>query len=233
MCETFHLQFTPETGIVAWADDAIYEQFSGQAMKKGHFWKILLGRRINLDEDDHDGSQFLEGLLEDVLFFPLPWNMEHPEPWETVLESDGVWVTRPCFSTDSDGDNDSAKGKNENDNHLEGTQRDWSYYIREVHYDMEPVCHSDDYEELSDNGDGESEDSERDPGWASRAGVQDSEYYLSSGDEGGEVETDDLQEEPWTDEIASDESDEEAGNGFNSTKSWGGEVVCPSLTMTD
>ncbi|KAG6842653.1 hypothetical protein H0H93_003954, partial [Arthromyces matolae] len=56
MIETFHLEFSDERGIFAWADTALYEEFGGPKMLKGDFWKIQLGRRFDLDEDDHDGS---------------------------------------------------------------------------------------------------------------------------------------------------------------------------------
>jgi len=76
MCETFHLEFSYEDGIFTWADEDVYEQFSGSAMLKGDFWKIHLGRRIELDEDDLDGSMFIEGLLDDVLLCPSRWSSE-------------------------------------------------------------------------------------------------------------------------------------------------------------
>ena len=110
MCETFHLSFSEEDGIIAWADDKIYEQFSGPAMLKGDFWKIHLGRRIDLDEDDLDGSMFIGGFLEDVLFYPPKWptvNKCRNEAWETVEESLGTWITRLMSARimgDSDGE---------------------------------------------------------------------------------------------------------------------------------
>ena len=79
MCETFYLEFTKEDGIFAWADQNLYEEFSGPLMLPGDFWKIHLGRRIELDEDDLDGGQFLEELLEDALYFA-----NRLIPWETV-----------------------------------------------------------------------------------------------------------------------------------------------------
>ena len=56
MCETFHLEFSQQHGIYAWADPQLFEEFSGPEMENGDFWKIHLGRRISLDEDDEDGS---------------------------------------------------------------------------------------------------------------------------------------------------------------------------------
>jgi hypothetical protein len=97
MCETFHLSFSEQNGIIAWADEDIYEQFSGPAMMKGDFWKIHLGRCIELDEDDLDGSMFIEGLLEEVLLYPPQCSTMKEyrhEAWETVEESPGIWITR-------------------------------------------------------------------------------------------------------------------------------------------
>ncbi|KAJ7361712.1 hypothetical protein DFH08DRAFT_655948, partial [Mycena albidolilacea] len=89
MCETFNLEFDAENGIAAWADEDLYGDYAGPLMQKGDFWKIMLGRRIQLEEDDPDGSLFIEALLEDALIFPTKQG-----PWETVEESPGIWVTR-------------------------------------------------------------------------------------------------------------------------------------------
>jgi hypothetical protein len=91
MCETFNLEFDTDTGIIAWADGDLYDEFAGPLMQMGDFWKIFLGRRIELDEEDLDGSLFIEAVLEDVLIFPLISGSK----WETVEESPGIWVTRP------------------------------------------------------------------------------------------------------------------------------------------
>jgi hypothetical protein len=77
---------------------------------KGDIWKIHLGRRIELDEDDLDGSIFIEGLLEDLLLYPPLWssvNKYRNEAWETVEESPGIWITRLMSARimgDSDGE---------------------------------------------------------------------------------------------------------------------------------
>jgi hypothetical protein len=78
------------------ADGELYSDFAGPAMQKGDFWKIYLGRRVVLDEQDVDGSAFIEGLLEDVLMF------SSSEGWETVEETPGIWVTRPIALGDPD-----------------------------------------------------------------------------------------------------------------------------------
>ncbi|KAF8216198.1 hypothetical protein K438DRAFT_630509 [Mycena galopus ATCC 62051] len=100
MCETFNLEFDAATGIVAWADGDTYREFAGPLMQVGDFWKIMLGRRIQLDEDDPDGSLFIEAVLEDALLFPL-WS---GQKWETVEDegSPGIWITRPVDPTDSE-----------------------------------------------------------------------------------------------------------------------------------
>ncbi|KAJ7581652.1 hypothetical protein C8J56DRAFT_1056630 [Mycena floridula] len=89
MCETFHLEFNNQHGIVAWADSDLYETFSGPSMQVGDFWKIYLGRSIELDSDDFDGSQFIEDLVEDI------HNGQHGHGrWRTTEEAPGIWATR-------------------------------------------------------------------------------------------------------------------------------------------
>lgn len=115
MCQTFHLQFHHDTGIIAWADPTLYDSFAGPAMRQGDYWKICLGRQIELDEDDLDGSEFIENLLEDAVFFPVrsSHNSRIHERWETVEESPGIWFTRPMNNLEpqveeqSDADTDS------------------------------------------------------------------------------------------------------------------------------
>ncbi|KAF8216150.1 hypothetical protein K438DRAFT_1800139 [Mycena galopus ATCC 62051] len=131
MCETFNLEFNAATGIFAWADGDIYREFAGPLMQVGDFWKIMLGRRIQLDEDDPDGSLFIEAVLEDALLFPL----FEGQKWETVEDgaSPGIWITRPVdavlpavsvsgsasgSSESSDSDSDTW-GAKEVDNRLE------------------------------------------------------------------------------------------------------------------
>ncbi|KAH8106510.1 hypothetical protein DFH11DRAFT_1712013 [Phellopilus nigrolimitatus] len=104
MCETFRLDFSEETGIVAWADHNVFEAFSGPAMKQGDHWKIFLGRCVELEGDDLDGAQFVEDLLEEVLMYPLlALDLDSPEEkWETVEESPGIWSTRPVVERETD-----------------------------------------------------------------------------------------------------------------------------------
>lgn len=96
MYKTFYLEYTVDAGIFAWADGPIYEEFSGPAMQEDDFWKIYLGRRMQLDDHDPDGSLFIEGLLEDVLLFPVHSSLSDRvfECWETVEETPGTWATR-------------------------------------------------------------------------------------------------------------------------------------------
>lgn len=100
MCTTFHLEFTYEGGIYAWADPQLYEEFTGPPMQVGDFWKIHLGRRITLDEGDLDGSLFVENLLEDAVLFRARW--------ETKEETPGIWVTRLTAHTPADPNYDSS-----------------------------------------------------------------------------------------------------------------------------
>lgn len=89
MIETFSLEYSPEQGIFAWADLALYDEFTGPKMKIGNCWEIQLGRRLVLDEEDPDGSIFIEGIIEAAVIFPSAI-----QEWGTVETSPGVWVTR-------------------------------------------------------------------------------------------------------------------------------------------
>lgn len=97
MIDTFHLTFTDLDGIYAWADDELFNEFSGDGMKEGDTWKIYLGRRITLEEDDLDGSLFIETLIEEAVLFPQDPSLVDPTlmQWKTYKESPGVWITKP------------------------------------------------------------------------------------------------------------------------------------------
>lgn len=94
MCETFQLDYSPASGIVAWADEELFAEFSGPAMQHGDRWKIYLGRCLLLEADDNDGRAFIEELVEEAMLFPTT-RSDEVERWETVLEASRVWVTRP------------------------------------------------------------------------------------------------------------------------------------------
>lgn len=104
MCEQYELEFSDKRGIVAWADDGLFDAFSGPGMQEGDRWKIYLGRRIQPEQTDRDGSEFIESLLEEVLLYPLHTRKEphRSEKWITVKESPGIWATRPAVATESD-----------------------------------------------------------------------------------------------------------------------------------
>jgi hypothetical protein len=94
MCEEFSLQFTPEKGIVAWLNRDLMDEFAGPTIQDGDKWKVYLGRKVQLDSDDHDGTFFIEGILEDALIY---WN-KNTARWVTLKEegSDGkTWSTLP------------------------------------------------------------------------------------------------------------------------------------------
>ncbi|KZV61091.1 hypothetical protein PENSPDRAFT_314079 [Peniophora sp. CONT] len=98
MCERYKLRFYHELGIIAWADDDLFETFTGDLMEGGDLWQICLGRRIQLDPDDFDGEDFMRGLIEESCLFPNAVTTEHGA-WQTVLTRQGrkkrrVWVTR-------------------------------------------------------------------------------------------------------------------------------------------
>lgn len=66
MVELYQLEWTDEEGIVAWADEDLFDEFSSDSMKEGAKWKIYLGRRIVLDPADPDGTKFVEDLVEEI-----------------------------------------------------------------------------------------------------------------------------------------------------------------------
>lgn len=122
MCEQFSLSFSHERGIFAWANQDLFDEFSGEAMKEGDQWLIYLGRRIELDEEDVDGTDFIEGLLEDgALFAPDPCK------WSTVKEGPNLWVTRPnleIYEVDwDDEERDTANDLEEDDPRLENLNK--------------------------------------------------------------------------------------------------------------
>ncbi|KAG8946982.1 hypothetical protein FRC04_011278 [Tulasnella sp. 424] len=148
MIVTFQMTFDEEEGIIAWADDEIYKQFSGPGMMNGDQWKIMLGRRIKLDVDDLDGSIFIEDLLEDAIVRRFPDN----PTWETVRvkENSNVWVTRPIGKRPEDGgmvfeDSDEEAGQGPKE--LKGKQVSNEGPVNDrIGGSESPVLHFDDYE---------------------------------------------------------------------------------------
>lgn len=181
MCETFHLEFTKEDGIFAWADQNLYEEFSGPLMQPGDFWKIHLGGRIELDEDDLDGAQFLEELLEDALYFA-----NHLIPWETVEETPGIWVTRLAkkgsmakMLEDSEAIELKSDDSEGSDEELEDEQAK----LKDVQ--PGPIRDLEEYDKEGDEVEEDFEDETSDmllddPGWATRANICDSGYPSDS-----------------------------------------------------
>lgn len=89
---------------VAWADDHLFAEYSNDLIRDGENWKIHLGRRIYLHQNDPDGSLFIEELLEEIM------NAPRSDQWETVKEGD-TWVTRPvlaAISLNANGDDDGS-----------------------------------------------------------------------------------------------------------------------------
>jgi hypothetical protein len=242
MCETFHLQFAKKTGIVAWADGDIYDAFSGPQMKPGDFWKIYLGRRIQLDVDDFDGSQFLEDLLEEVLLYPLrsTFSTRTNERWETVEETPGIWFTRPMGDPEKEkfekGDNsneldnnlsDEAAVNDESAELLEAQDEALDDHARPV--DDTPVLTIDHYEQ-SDHDDDSSSDS--DMGWSfhprrpDSVFVSEGEDYAveADGDNGRELDGEvsmDVDDE--VDQLQ--DSDDVAGSDFDSDEVLSGDEL--------
>jgi hypothetical protein len=98
MCQRFWVEFSAEEGIVLWADEEILDQFSLDRMEEGSHWKIFIGREVDLTDDDKDGWDFVTEFLDHVLLGE-DWSEEdNPgfQRWVTVLESEGIWATRPA-----------------------------------------------------------------------------------------------------------------------------------------
>ncbi|EAU87442.1 hypothetical protein CC1G_02201 [Coprinopsis cinerea okayama7 len=176
MIDAFHLRFTNQGGIYAYADEWIRDEFAGEAIKPGDTWKIYLGRRIELDVEDHDGSEFIEGLLEDAVLFNSGLAR-----WETVWE-DGEWVTRPKEGLGGllevpegewvEGDGDATDEEDGEDGDEEGTEGDggqglvedpktWVRYNRyTTPYTGETIIENRYYDTSSDEEDAEEEEDE-------------------------------------------------------------------------
>lgn len=172
------MEFKQKTGMVAWADQSLYQTFAGPAMQKGDFWKIHFGRCIELDDDDLDGSQFIEDLLEDALIFPLRSDLSNRthERWETIEETPGIWATRPMASLGVEvEDNSDDMDENGSDSDDHGKQKDAKeaeLEMREWAYQQSDAIRADTYEtEEEDNETKEDKTREKvdvqmsDPGW--------------------------------------------------------------------
>lgn len=86
MIEKYRLDWDPNVGIVAWADQDLFDEFACTEMHElGHRWKLHLGRRLHLARTDLDGSSFLGKFLADVT---------DCDKLETVREAKEVWLTR-------------------------------------------------------------------------------------------------------------------------------------------
>jgi len=176
------MEFKQKTDMVAWADQSLYQTFAGPAMQKGDFWKIHFGRCIELDDDDLDGSQFLEDLLEDALLFPLRSDLSHRthERWETVEESPGMWVTRPMASLevelddDTDDADDNSSDYDEHGGLDESMEARAKLEMRDWVYQQSDAIRADAYKTDEDEGEADEEVEDEaqddvqmsDPGWS-------------------------------------------------------------------
>ncbi|THU96924.1 hypothetical protein K435DRAFT_965702 [Dendrothele bispora CBS 962.96] len=97
MCKTFSLSFDMDKGITAVLTPQIKETFGGPEMLETDTWKLYLGRRVTLDEDDSDGSDFIIGLLEDALLFEHPHHSIGHKQWTTARPKGktNLWKTYP------------------------------------------------------------------------------------------------------------------------------------------
>lgn len=132
-----------EMHVVAWADYQLFAEYSTDVIQDGEKWKIHLGRRIYLHQNDPDGSIFMEEFLEEVMR-PL-----REDQWETIKEGD-TWVTRPvaaAIAVDVNGENNGPDYPG---------RKDW------VPPEEQPLLITDDYEsdeiDDEDGADGLKED---------------------------------------------------------------------------
>lgn len=236
MCETFHLEFDHKNGIVAWADGDIYDVFSGPKMKPGDFWKIQLGRCIQLDADDFDGSQFLEDFLEEVLLYPIRSTLSArtKERWETVQEAPRIWVTRPMADLEkgvSEGsdeldNNTSDAGAVSDENAELQTAQDQALEDSSLLVDRGPVLTMDHYEQ-SDC----SEDSGSDGGWSFHPRRPDAVFeseeedsIVSAEDADSDSESEESMDVDYADDQMRD-SDDVAGSDFDSDEVLSGDEL--------
>ncbi|KAJ7865672.1 hypothetical protein B0H13DRAFT_1636960 [Mycena leptocephala] len=241
MCETFNLEFNADTGIIAWADGDLYDEFAGPLMQKGDFWKIVLGRRFELDEEDLDGSLFIEALLEDALIFPLISGCQ----WETVEESPGIWVTRPIEpANDSDESVESPdRWGQEADNKLEPAYVAAALPVEAHDYETSDA-ESDGDGDINMVGDEPSikkeeekdelsieEEDDGDPGWTWEADIPDACWFprgaMLEGEGEGEIDVavEEAEDQGSDDDEDQDSDDDSADSDFNSDEVLSGDEI--------
>jgi hypothetical protein len=196
MCTTFRLSFAMERGIVATLTPEIKETFGGPEMEPEDIWKLYLGRTVRLDPTDIDGSEFIEGLLEDILFFSAAHYQQRNKNWQTKrsIYQRNVWVTQPTFNLDyedevmlSDGessDNESLTW-DEVDQLLDRGELD-DLTLDQPFVEYGPTLHRDEYEvtdveDLESDDDGDSDVA--DLGYGINARYEDANW--SDGDDDG------------------------------------------------
>lgn len=102
MCQLYDLGFDQESGIIAWADDELFEEFTNEEMTEDGRWMIFLGRQVQLNPKDEDGSFFMVELLEETMDSPhSPIASMSEYRWVTERHPDGVWATRPELVNDN------------------------------------------------------------------------------------------------------------------------------------
>ncbi|KIJ48251.1 hypothetical protein M422DRAFT_248051 [Sphaerobolus stellatus SS14] len=154
MIDTFHLSFENTTGIVAWANQELFDAWTTNVMGYSDCWKIMLGCRIKLLLYDLDSSEWLGNFLEEALLTSCY------ELYDTIKESSGIWVTRPTefgmkiahwpFTEDDlgvqeeDDDYDSSK-----DEGIEVTNNNKDE--EDIGHKVNPIKYADDYVDCESN----------------------------------------------------------------------------------
>lgn len=197
MCTIFSMRFKKEVGIIAVLTPEIKETFAGPTMLPEDEWELWLGREVRLDSDDEDGSDFIIGLLEDVLLFSGNHFTRRSLMWETVrtvnLLQATVWMTRPTGTplaafgspglrerADTESSVDSTSGEDER------ARDPADRLLKKPFVESGPTIHRDEYEltdvealETDDDGD----DDVADPGYGMNPRYDD--WNWSDGEDDG------------------------------------------------
>jgi hypothetical protein len=185
-----------ERGIVATLTPEIKETFGGPEMGPEDIWKLYLGRTVRLDPTDIDGSEFIEGLLEDILFFSAAHYQQRNKNWQTErsIYQRNVWVTQPTFDLDYEdeamlGDGESSDTESSTWDQVEqpvAAEELDDLTLDQPFVEYGPTLHRDEYEvtdveDLESDDDGDSDVA--DLGYGINARYEDANW--SDGDDDG------------------------------------------------
>jgi len=96
-CEIWRARFNEDSGIVVQPSDDFKGAYGALIEDLDFPWSIWIGRHIKLDDDDLDGSLFMESLL-DIIFYE-----DDDGLWITYKDHKDSWVTRPSEGPEIEG----------------------------------------------------------------------------------------------------------------------------------